>query len=133
MEGLVTRILLLTLLITANALASEKVVGRLYFKHMMGHIHKNPSINSSSLTTIQCAHGVKVIEDEEISVPKGWMYVLVGDDRGFVQADFLQQQRPVCFQGKFPKFFNSLNLDLTDMYYWGRLYDHFDMQESKVR
>lgn len=109
---------------------AKSAVSRMYFKHIMGHIHKNPSDYSSSLTTIQCAQSVKLIEDKEVSVPKGWFYVKVGEDMGYIRSDFLLEKRPSCFQQKHPEFFNALNLDLTDLYYWGRLYDQFEYEES---
>lgn len=117
----------------SKAFSVEKTVGTLYFKHFMGHVHKNPSASSSSLTTIQCAHPVKVIEDIDVQTPQGWLYVKVGDDRGFISSKFLMTKRPKCFQEKYPKFFINLNLDLSDMYYWGRLYDQYNLGESKTR
>lgn len=131
MESL--RFILLITLLSSSVCAAEKVVGTLYFKHFMGHVHKNPSPSSSSLTTIQCAHPVKVVEDVEVQTPEGWVYVKVGEDRGFVSSKFLLTKRPKCFQEKYPKFFINLNLDLTDMYYWGRLYDQYSLGESKIR
>ena len=121
------------LLISSNIAYAEKVVGRLYYSNIMGHVHKNPSIYSTSLTTIQCGHGLRVIEDDQVSNPVGWLYVKAGEDYGFVREEFLSSKRPNCFQSKYSKFFNALNLDLTDLYYWGRLYDHFIMDESRAR
>lgn len=126
------RIAFITLIFLNNAYA-EKIVGRIYYNKMMGHVHKNPSTYSVSLTTIQCGHGLKLIEDNEISVPMGWHYVKAGDDRGFIQEEYLSEKRPTCFQAKYPRFFNALNLDLTDMHYWGRLYDHYMLEESRAR
>jgi hypothetical protein len=114
-------------------MAQDKVVGRLYFQDFLGHVHKNPSKASSSLTTIQCAYSVKVIEDLEIRPPKGWVYVKVGDDRGYIIAKSLSEKRPECFQEKYPKFYLNLNLDLSEMYFWGRLSDQYLSQESKVK
>ena len=116
-----------------NTAHAEKVVGRLYYNKIMGHVHKNPSTYSASLTTIQCGHALKLIEDSEISTPLGWFYVKAGEDRGFIKEDFLSSKRPKCFQARYPKFFNALNLDLTDMHYWGRLYDHYMLEESRAK
>ena len=123
----------LFLLISASAFSAEKVVGKLYYEEFMGHVHKNPSTSSSSMTTIQCAHPVKVLEDKEVRTPEGWIYVRVGEDKGFIASKFLTNKRPRCFQEKYPKFFLNLNLDLTDMYYWGRLYDQYSQGESKIK
>jgi hypothetical protein len=57
----------------------------------------------------------------------------VGDDRGFIISSSLSEKRPVCFQEKYPKFYLNLNLDLSEMYYWGRLTDQYLSEESKVK
>lgn len=132
MESLV-RFFIFLIVFSSSAFSAEKVIGTLYFNEFMGHVHKNPSKSSSSMTTLQCAHPVKVLEDKEVRSPEGWMYVRVGDDRGFISSQFLSNKRPQCFQEKYPKFFINLNLDLTDMYYWGRLYDQYGQGESKIK
>lgn len=131
---IVLSLFLLTLYtLPVTSMAKEKVVGRLYFQEFLGHLHKNPSKVSSSLTTIQCAYPVKIIEDVEVRTPRGWLYAKVGDDKGFILESALSEKRPNCFQEKYPKFYLNLNLDLTDMYYWGRLSDQYVTEESKVK
>lgn len=127
------KFLILIFILSSSASAAEKTVGTLYFNQFMGHVHKNPSASSSSMTTIQCAHPLKVVEDPEMRSPEGWVYVKAGDDRGFVSSLFLTNKRPKCFQEKYPKFFINLNLDLTDMYYWGKLYDQYSLGESRIK
>lgn len=131
MESLIR--LTLFILLTSSSFAAERTVGTLYFNEFMGHVHKNPSASSSSMTTLQCAHPIKILEDSEVRTPEGWMYVKVGDDKGFISSKFLTNKRPKCFQEKYPKFFINLNLDLSDMYYWGRLYDQYGQGESKIK
>ena len=126
-------IFLLLLFLNMNIVASEKVVGRLYLITFMGHVHRNPTKLSSSLTTLQCAHALKVLEDDAVSVPSGWVYVQAGDDKGFIESSQLSATRPECFQQRYPRFYTTLNLDLTDMYYWGRLFDHFSSGKSRVK
>jgi hypothetical protein len=133
MESLKIVIFSLLLLVTFEGQALEKVVGKLYFNKFLGHLHKNPSRSSSSLTTIQCAYPVKVLSGTERSLPPGWIHAQVGDDKGFIQSTFLADKRPECFQDKYPKFYLQLNLDLTDMYYWGRLSDQYLLEETKVK
>jgi hypothetical protein len=133
MESLKSLFLSLLFLFTIEAHTLEKVVGELYFTNFLGHLHKNPSRSSSSLTTVQCAYPVKVLSGSERALPPGWIYTKVGDDRGFIQSIFLSDKRPDCFQEKYPKFYINLNLDLTDMYYWGRLSDQYLLEESKVK
>lgn len=129
----IVKTFLVCIFMTTMVVAKEQVVGRLYFNQFMGQLHKNPSISSSSLTSVQCGYSVKVIEDKDIIKPDAWAYVQVGSDKGFIQQKFLSQKRQPCFQGKYPKFVNGLNLNLTDLFFWGRLYDQYLMGESRAR
>jgi hypothetical protein len=110
----------------------EKVVGIFYMTPLFGHVHQSSVRTSASLTTIQCAHPVKVIESSKVSISKEWAYVEVADYRGFVMKQYLSEKRPDCIQGKYPKFFDALNMDLSELYYWGRLYDHYIQGETRV-
>ncbi|MGE3610531.1 MAG: hypothetical protein AB7I27_13155 [Bacteriovoracaceae bacterium] len=123
--------LLPTLLFAAES-ADEKVVGVFYFTPLFGHVHQSPSKMSASLTTIQCAHPVKVLQSSKVSTSQEWSYVEVADYHGFIQKRFLEKTRPDCFLAEYPKFFDALNLDLSELYYWGRLYDHYIQGESRV-
>jgi len=110
----------------------EKVVGVYYMKPLFGHVHQSSVRTSASLTTIQCAHPVKVIESSKVSVSIEWSYVQVADYRGFILKQYLSEKKPDCIQGKYPKFFDKLNLDLSELYYWGRLYDQYIQGETRV-
>lgn len=109
----------------AAATAQEKNVGVFYFSRILGHVHQSPSRVSPSLTTIQCSHPLKVIEDSKVVVSADWALVSVADWKGFVWKQHLQEKRPSCVQGEYPKFFDALELDLAELYYWGRLNDHW--------
>ena len=128
-------ILLLTSLLSFAETTStdEKVVGVFYMKPLFGHVHQSSVRTSASLTTIQCAHPVKVLESTKVSVSPEWAYVQVADYRGFIMKQFLSEKKPDCFQGKYPKFFDTLNMDLSELYYWGRLYDHYVQGETRVQ
>jgi len=131
-------ILALLILNTFSAFAEtvaedEKTVGVFYFKPILGHVHQSPKELSSSLTTIQCGHPIKVIESSKVKVGEEWAYVQVADFKGFILKSFLAPARPECFQAKYPKFFDGLNLDLSELYYWGRLYDNYLQGQSKVQ
>jgi len=127
-------LLLLPSLVFADTVATdEKVVGVFYFKPMFGHVHQSAVRTSPSLTTIQCSHPVKVIESSKVSAGSEWSYVEVADYRGFIMKQFLEEKRPECFQGKYPKFFDAFNLDLAELYYWGRLNDHYVQGETRVK
>jgi hypothetical protein len=127
-------LLLSSLLSFAETVSTdEKVVGIFYMTPMFGHVHQSSVRTSASLTTIQCAHPVKVIESSKVSVAPEWAYVQVAEYRGFIMKQFLSEKKPECFQGKYPKFFDSLNMDLSELYYWGRLYDHYVQGETRVQ
>lgn len=129
---------ILSLLFAALSLAEtsstdERVVGVFYMTPLFGHVHQSSVRTSASLTTIQCAHPVKVIESSKVTISPEWAYVQVADYRGFIMKQYLSEKRPDCFQGKYPKFFDALNLDLAELYYWGRLYDHYVQGETRVQ
>ncbi len=117
-------------LIISTASIAESL-GRRYYINFMGHIHENPSKDSTSVTVIQCSHSLK-IQPVKNKIP-GWTYVSVGDDKGYIQSKYLSDKRPDCLQAKYPKFYNSLQLDITEMYFWARLYDHYTLEKSMVR
>lgn len=123
-----------TILLTLSfAWAGDKNVGRLYYQGFMGHLHKEAADSSASLTALQCAHSVSIIERDGLVIPDGWVFAKVGEDYGYIRSRFLGEGRPNCFQEKYPKFYQNLNLDLTDFYFWGRLSDHFIEGESLAR
>jgi hypothetical protein len=109
-----------------------KVVGIFYYKNILGQVHESPVMNSPQVTTIQCNHPVKVLESDKVKVDPSWKYVEISDMKGFILADSLLPEKKVCFQGKYPKFWESLNLDLVQLYYWGKLFDQFVQGETKV-
>lgn len=121
-----TTFLFLIFLTSQNSLAS-----RLYFNKFLGHVHKNPSEDSSSETIVQCAHSVKVLPQK--NPIEGWTYVEVGEDKGYVQSEFLSLKREECFQEKYPKFYLGLDLDITEMYFWGKLNDHYTQGTSRAK
>lgn len=97
-----------------------------YLTTFLGHVHQSPSRLSPSLTTIQCGYPVKLLKDPTILVSEDWERVQVADWKGFVWKRHLSKGKPDCFQARFPKFVDALNLDLTELYYWGRLNDHWE-------
>jgi hypothetical protein len=129
---------MITLLLSMSLFADttstdENIVGIFYMKPIFGHIHQSSVRTSASLTTIQCAHPVKVIQSSKVHAGSEWAYVQVADYKGFVLKEYLSEKRPDCFQGQYPKFFDALNLDLSELYYWGRLYDHYVQGETRVK
>ena len=85
------------------------------------------------MTTIQCGYPLKILKSNLVKHPDDWSLVEASDIRGFVFNNFLADSKPECFQEKYPKFFEALNMDVAELYYWGRLYDQSLIGESKVR
>jgi hypothetical protein len=124
-EGLVNRVVILILFLSISAFAKVKkykFVSLSYFSKTYGHIHENPNNYSASVTTISCGYPIKIFSKKSLK-DDTWKFVKVGGEYGYVRSDFLTQSRPRCLQAKYPKFFNKLNLDLSELYYWGRLND----------
>ena len=118
---------LIFLILNGTAFAES----RLYFNQFLGHVHKNASNDSSSLTIVQCSHSVSILKSKNSS--PGWYYVQVGEDKGYIQKEYLSEKRPECLQGKYPKYYLELGLDISDMYYWGKLNDHFIHGVTKIK
>ncbi len=139
---------LLTFILSVEIFSQEKilvnnekreVIKVMYYNQMMGNIHQNASRYSQTLTTISCNHPVKiqkiidVNKKEEIFFGNGqWMAVNVGPHEGYLLKHLLSDKKVDCFQDKYPKFFEAMNLSLTDLYYLGRLNDHLMSGKSKV-
>ncbi len=111
--------------------ASEnKYIGTFFVKEIFVHLHQGPSKSTTSLTTLSCGQSLRIWEKK--SDPKGWFYTKVGVYKGHVHVSHLSLKKEKCFQEKYEKFFNSLNLDLSDMYYFGRLYDRYIQTNSNL-
>lgn len=124
----------LLLFLSFPTFSSEKSVRVSYYNNLFGHIHKNASRYSQSLSTIGCGHPIKIlgVKGEEIS--SGEFYkVKVGPYVGFIDKKYLSSKKPTCFQDRYPRFFDNVGLSLTDMYYWGKLYDQYAYGRSTVQ
>jgi len=119
------------LILSFNLFAKDEEVGRLYYKNFLGHVHENPSKDSTSKTVVQCSHSVKLLSSK--NKIDGWVYVEVGEDKGYIEEKHLVVKRPDCLQQKYPKFYNQLDLNLSEMYFWGRLYDHYFEVETRIK
>lgn len=139
---LLKNILLITTFIALKPIwAQEKrvVVKVMYFNEMMGNVHQNTSRYSQTLTTISCNHPVKVQKivgadkKEQINFGNGeWLAVNVGPYEGYLLSGLLSDKKQECFQDRFPKFFDEMQLSLTDLYYLGRLNDQYMTGKSKA-
>jgi len=117
----------------------KKLIGVFYFKNIFGHLHQNPSRYSSSLTTVSCGHPIKVYEVirpnmSSLKVINDiWAMVKIGPYDGYMRKDHLSRKNTICFQDEFPKFFENFDLDISELYHWGRLYDLYVEGKSKVK
>lgn len=117
----------------------KKVMGEVqYFRQIFGVVHQNTSRYSTALTTISCNHPVKLIrlvdaKGKEVASNDTWAFVKVGAYEGYLVRENLAKQKNDCFQDRYPKFFDSFEPDLSELYYWGRLYDQYVNGKSKVR
>lgn len=136
------KFLLITIFIALKPVwAQEKrvVVKVMYFNEMMGNVHQNTSRYSQTLTTISCNHPVKVQKvvgadkKEQMNFGNGeWLAVNVGPYEGYLLSSLLSDKKQECFQDRFPKFFDEMQLSLTDLYYLGRLNDQYMTGKSKA-
>ena len=139
------KIICLLLLIMNSSLSAsdgmkKSLLGVRYFSEMMGNVHQNPSRYSQVITTISCNHPVKIMKevskDGKEFILYGedkWNFVSVGPYEGYLMADYLTEKKNDCFEEQYSKFFDGLNLDINDLYYWARLYDQYVQGKSKVR
>ena len=131
------RMLLACILLSfcTTLLATDEIY---YLNQIFGIVHQNPSRYSAALTTISCGHPLKVrrlldAKGKEVAANEDWFFVKVGAYEGHILKEYASKQKPDCFQDHFPKFFDSFELEVTDLYYWGRLNDQYVTGKSKVR
>jgi hypothetical protein len=126
--------------VSAEDFFDKKVVSIGYFKEVYGHVHKNPFRYSLGLTTVSCGHPLKILKAKSNKkgvyreyFAKSWRYVKIGPYHGYIKDKFISRKRPICIQDKYPKFFEKINLEISDMYYWGKLYDQYLLGKSKAQ
>jgi len=126
------RVFLFSMIVT-SVCAKTEISRIVYFNQLFGHIHKNPSRYSQSLSTIECGHPVKIVKEKGNEVISGnYVKVKVGPYKGYLDHIYLSNKKEKCFSDKYPKFFNALNLTISDMFYWGKLNDQYVQGQSKV-
>lgn len=112
--------------------SKAQINGIAYFSNMFGHLHQQANSNSISLTTLACGHPLKLGKMKK-NGKEEWFSSQVGAHEGFINKSFVVEKKPECFQSSYPAFFNTLNLDLAEMYYWGRLFDQYITIEVKAQ
>ncbi len=113
-------LIFLTSFIVISVGGKENKLDIFYYNNIFGNIHQNKSDYSSAITTISCGQLLKIKNYNEQAQ---WMHVQSGPYKGYIKSHYASKEVPVCFQDKYPKFFESLDIDISDTYYWGRLYD----------
>ena len=133
-------LLVSTCFVNLQAKESKKKVARIaFFKEIFGHIHQNPSKYSTAITTISCGHPVRVykVTDSDGRTAeifnKKYMFIKAGPYDGYILKSLLSSQRPKCFQDKYPRFFDQFEMDISELYNWGRLYDLYLVKRTRVR
>lgn len=114
------KFIFLTFFIVLSFGARENKLDIFYYNSIYGNIHQNKSDYSSSITTISCGQPLKIKNNNQQAK---WLHVQSGPYKGYIKSNYVSREEPICFQDKYPKFFESLNIDISDIYYWGRLYD----------
>ena len=130
LESLMKRLFVIFFLFSFSAAAEIR-----YLNLTFAHLHQNPSRFSQSMSTIMCGHGMRILKKlpPKVSLPEGWLYVKAGPYKGFIKESFLSRRKVRCQQDKYPRFFDQLELSVTDMYYWGRISDQAESGRSKAR
>ena len=89
-------------------------------------IGQNPVRNSDPLSLLSCGHKVYV---EQLN--QDWSLIKAGPYKGYIKKNFLNKEKPICFQDRFPKFFEEFNIKLTEMLYWSQLNDQYFEGKTK--
>ena len=124
----------------SHAAADKLVMDRvMYVNSMYAQVHKNPSKYSSYLTTTECGHPVKVYKKvstkgggTRVVFNRNWKLVKVGSYQGYMSLTQLSKRKPSCFQDQYPKFFDSISIEINEMFYWGKLKEQYVTGKSKA-
>lgn len=139
LEGIVKKIFIIFLIMQSSlAKDQSKVLDKvMYVNKIFAQVHKNPSRHSIYLTTTECGHPVKVYKlvsksKSRVLFNRTWKIVKVGSYDGYMNSEYLSSTKVNCFQDKYPKFFDSLSLEINEMFYWGKLYDQYVTGKSRA-
>lgn len=101
----------------------KKLIGIFYLKSPFAHVHSAPNRYSQTLTTLSCGHPVKVYADTKLTAE--WHNIKVANYSGFLRRVQLSSEKVKCWQDRYSRFFSGMKLEISDIYYWGKLYDQF--------
>lgn len=106
-----------TFLFTLSGFAQPEIVK--FVKTPFAQIHQNPTRISRILTTFECGQGLKIKKSDG-----DFVYVSFANYEGYILESHLQESKPNdCYQDKYRKFFEYLNLGISEMHYFGKLQD----------
>lgn len=110
-----------------------------YASETFVNIHQNASRYSQVLATISCNHPLMIIKDVKDgtelveNISEKWQKIKTGEYVGYIFDAYVSSKKVNCLQDLNPKFFEKLNLTLTDMYYWARLNDMYIIDKTQVQ
>lgn len=132
----------LFLSICSNSFGQAKVTTKVaklgYVSSMFAQLYSGANRYMEIYTTLECGHPLKILarvegKKEEIIFGDGWHLVKAGGYEGFIPARFVSETKVKdCFNMQYPKYFDSLNLTISEMYYWGRLKSIYSYGESNA-
>ncbi|MBF0205542.1 MAG: hypothetical protein HQK53_01500 [Oligoflexia bacterium] len=114
----------------------RKFIGTFYITKTFSNLHQHPSPYATSVHTLACGQSVKLYTTngaQKESLPEEWVFAEGENTFGYLQKKMLSAEKPDCFQNKYPKFFDGLNLNITEIYYWGKLHDQYIAGKTKVK
>jgi len=115
------------------AFARQKVLAIQYVIKPYAIVHENASRYSIAQTSVACGFPVKIVGNVSVKEEREWYYVQAGEYKGYIQGEHLSQIRGECLQEKYPKFYSQLNLDLNELYHYGKLFDQMNQIRPKVQ
>lgn len=108
----------ISILLSFQALGARRV----FLKEVYGQLHQNASKFSRILTTFECGQPFKVLKDAN----RDFYQVSYATYKGFIAKNLVSTKKPrACWQDKYRKFFENLDLGVSDMHYWGLLQDMY--------
>lgn len=123
-------LLLIGALLFTQNLYAKKVKGVLrYTNRIYSVISTGASPIAETLTTVACGHPVRLLKTRD----DNWAKIKAGPYSGYMPVDYLSKKKVKCFQDKYPRFIEKMNLSPTQMYLWGKMQNLYKNGYSRVR
>ena len=88
-------------------------------------LNQSPSVTSTTVSTVACGHEVEKLSREHLN-KEFWNYVKVNNYTGYMEKRYLTDKKVKCLQDEYPRFFLEFDLDLTDSFYFAKLYGKYE-------